>query len=222
MKRTLGTAVLVALGAGVTGEALADSVADRPYVSDARNDVARSGFGLCWHTGYWTPAAAAADAAGCACDRDLLSTETCEAPVAKPAPLPAAVRNCDFTVSLRADQVFEFNTSALRPTAAAALDRDVVSRLATCAEVKFVGVTGHSDRLGDPSYNQKLSERRADVVKAYLVRKGVREDVIDTMGAGKTQPVPGVSCPDGLSRQKMIACLAPNRRAVIEVRGPAK
>jgi OOP family OmpA-OmpF porin len=57
------------------------------YVIDQRGEVVMSGAGLCWRTGFWTPAAAANDPAGCKCDKDLLPKEVCE-----PAPRPLPCR----------------------------------------------------------------------------------------------------------------------------------
>ena len=197
--------------------------ADRVYVIDQRAEVARSGFGLCWRTGYWTPAAAANDVAGCACDKDLLPKEKCAPPAPKPMPAAApAPKKCDFTAVLKDDQTFDYNKSTLKKAAAAELDKGVIAKLSSCASVNLMLVTGHTDRLGSQTYNQKLSEKRANAVKAYLVKKGVKADLIETMGAGKTQPVPGVKCDDKLPKKKLIACLAPNRRTVVEVKGPAK
>ena len=81
-------------------------------------------------------------------------------------------------------------------------------------------VTGHTDRIGTQAYNQKLSERRADAVRDYLVSKGVAKDKIETLGMGKTQPLPGVSC-NQKAMKELIACLAPNRRVEVEVKGEA-
>ena len=64
------------------------------------------------------------------------------------------------------------------------------------------------------------ADKRADAVRAYLVSRGVDAEVIDTMGAGKTQPIK--SCDDKLGRKKLIECLAPNRRVTVDVKGPAK
>ena len=209
------------------GVAQAQTVEGRAYVTDSRNEVARSGFGLCWRTGYWTPAAAANDAAGCACDMDLMPKAKCEPVAATPAapvaaaPAAAAPKKCDFTATLKDDQTFAFGKATLKPAALKQLDNEVIAKLANCAEVKLVLVTGHTDRIGSQQANQKLSEKRADAVKAYLQKKGVKAD-IETMGAGKTQAVPGVSCDDKLPKKKLIACLAPNRRTVVEVQGPAK
>ena len=204
-----------------TGAVQAQAAADRVYVIDSRGEVAKSGFGLCWRTGYWTPAGAANDAAGCACDKDLMPKEKCEPAAAKPV-AAAGPKKCDFTYIQKDDLVFEFNKATIKPGALQKLDKEVIDKLSTCAEVKLVLITGHTDRLGSHQYNQKLSEKRADAAKAYLIKKGVKADVISTMGAGKTQAVPGVSCDDKLPRKKLIECLAPNRRTVVEVQGPAK
>ena len=80
----------------------------------------------------------------------------------------------------------------------------------------YIIVNGHADRLGSPQYNQQLSEKRAEAVRAYLVSKGVDASGIETLGFGKTLPVK--SCPDQ-ERKALIECLAPNRRVVVEVQG---
>ena len=87
-------------------------------------------------------------------------------------------------------------------------------------KLELVLVTGHTDRIGTQQYNQKLSERRADAVRDYLVSKGVPRDRIETLGMGKTQPVPGVVCTQ-TNMKALIACLAPNRRVEVEVKGEA-
>ncbi len=206
---------------------LQDSI--KGYAVDQRGVVVRSGFGLCWRTNSWTPAMAISE-----CDPDLVKkAEPKPVPVAKPVetppaapvapPPPPVAKKCDFSTTLTSDETFTFNKSVLTPTAKAKLDKDVLGKLGTCASVRLVMITGHTDRLGSAQYNQKLSEKRADAVKSYLVSKGVDANVTDTMGAGKTQPAQGVpKCADDLARKKMIECLAPNRRVVVEVKGPAK
>lgn len=222
MNSRIITALLATVGLfAAAGVAQAQTANDRVYVIDSRNEVAKSGFGLCWRTGYWTPAAAANDAAGCACDKDLMPKAKCEPAVAAAPAKPAAPKKCDFSATLKDDQTFAFGKATLKPAALAQIDKEVLAKLANCAEVKLVLVTGHTDRIGSQQANQKLSEKRADAVKAYLQKKGVKAN-IDTMGAGKTQAVPGVSCDDKLPRKKLIDCLAPNRRTVVEVQGPAK
>lgn len=204
---------------------LTDSI--KGYAVDQRGVVVRSGFGLCWRTNSWTPAMAISE-----CDPDLVKKEEPKrVAVAKPvetkpaAPVapPPAAKKCDFSATLTSDETFTFNKAVLTLAAKAKLDKEVVGKLGTCAAVRLVMITGHTDRLGSAQYNQKLSEKRADAVKGYLVGKGVDAKVTETMGAGKTQPAQGVpKCADNLPRKKMIECLAPNRRVVVEVKGPAK
>jgi OOP family OmpA-OmpF porin len=137
-----------------------------------------------------------------------------------PTAAPAAPKRCDASVTFQKDETFAFDRYALTPAAKARLDRDAIGRLATCASVEAVVVEGHADRIGSQQYNQKLSERRADSVKAYLVSKGADRNRIETIGMGKT--VPAKFCPDSNKRADLIACLAPNRRAIISIKGPAK
>jgi len=142
------------------------------------------------------------------------------APAPAPAPAPAAARRCDATMTLQNDEVFAFNKADVNPAARARLDRDVIAKLAGCARIESVVIEGHADRIGSQQYNQKLSERRADAVRAYLVSKGVQRDRIETIGMGKT--VPAKFCPDIKDRAKLIACLAPNRRAIASIKGTAR
>ncbi|MGC2517930.1 MAG: OmpA family protein, partial [Burkholderiales bacterium] len=138
-----------------------------------------------------------------------------------PAPTPvAAPRRCDAAVTLQNEEVFPFNKAELTPAAKARLDRDVIGRLATCARVEAVIIEGHADRIGGQQYNQKLSEKRAGSVQAYLVSKGTNPNEIETLGMGKT--VPAKFCPDSKNRKELIACLAPNRRAIITIKGTGK
>ncbi len=142
-------------------------------------------------------------------------------PPPPPAPAPAAAaRRCDAAVTFQNEEVFAFMKSELTQAARARLDRDVVAKLASCASVEAVVVEGHTDRMGSHKYNQKLSERRAESVKAYLVSKGTDADKIETLGMGKT--VPAKFCPDIKGRSELIACLAPNRRAIVSIKGPGR
>jgi OOP family OmpA-OmpF porin len=138
-----------------------------------------------------------------------------------PAPAPAAApKRCDATVTLHNEEVFPFSKSELTQAAKARLDRDVIAKLVTCSQIEAVVIEGHTDRLGSHQYNQKLSERRAESVKTYLVTKGTDSDKIETLGMGKT--VPAKFCPDIKGRSELIACLAPNRRAIVSIKGPGR
>jgi OOP family OmpA-OmpF porin len=148
-----------------------------------------------------------------------------EPPAPPPAPKPAAAapaapKRCDASVTFQKDETFAFDRYVLTAAAKQRLDTDVVGKLGTCASVEAVVVEGHADRIGSQQYNQKLSERRADTVKAYLVSRGTDSAKIETIGMGKT--VPAKFCPDIKDRKELIACLAPNRRAIISIKGPAR
>ena len=146
------------------------------------------------------------------------------APSAPTAPsvaaAPAAPKRCDGTVTLQSDELFAFNSATLSGSARSRVETEVVNRLAQCANVEVVIVTGHTDRIGSQQYNLKLSERRAAAVTRSLTGKGVPAAKIETMGMGKTAPAK--FCPDSRSQKELIACLAPNRRVTVEVKGPAK
>ena len=101
------------------------------------------------------------------------------------------------------------------------LDEEVVAKMKQYPEVEVVLVTGHADRIGKEAYNQKLSERRADAVKSYLVSQGVDAKRIETAAKGESEPV--VSCSDIKGKEsgknkKLVECLQPNRRVMVEVR----
>lgn len=211
----------------VASSALAQTVTDiqanttkSAYVQDGRGVISRNPFGLCWRTGYWTPADAVPG-----CDGELAppvakaTAPAIAAPAPAPAPVPAPPKRCDFAVTLSSDQTFTFNQATMNSAAKKRIDEEVLSKLGSCGKVDLVLVTGHTDRLGSQQYNQKLSEKRADAVAGYLKSKGVTAEV-DTMGAGKTQSIK--ACDDKLPRKQLIECLSPNRRVVIEVRGLAK
>jgi len=224
MKALRFAAALALLGSLHVADASAQG-----YLTDTRGAVAKSGFGLCWRTSAWTPAMATAE-----CDPGLVP-KPAPAPVAPaqaprpaapaPAPKPAVPaaakpKRCDATVTLQNDQVFVFNKADLTAAAKARLEKDVIGQLRTCSTIEAVIVEGHTDRLGSQQYNQKLSERRAESVKRYLVARGVDPAQVETLGMGKT--VPAKFCPSAKNRKELIACLAPNRRAIITIKGAGK
>lgn len=226
-KSALCLALATSLSTSISASAQStDIMAQKPYsayVQDGRGVVARNPWGLCWRTGYWTPADALPG-----CDAPLTpKAEPKAEPVAQIAPPPPAApvapppppKRCDFSATFTNDQTFAFNKSVLSKTAKERIDAEVLPKLNTCAKVDLIIVTGHADRIGSQQYNQKLSEKRADAVAAYLKSKGV-DTTIETLGMGKTQSIQ--SCDDKLPRKKLIECLTPNRRVVIEGRGLAK
>jgi OmpA-OmpF porin, OOP family len=137
-------------------------------------------------------------------------------PVAKPEPKPEPPKKPAVT-NLASTELFEFNKAVLTKEARAKLDSEVIAKLGDLRDVRYIIVNGHADRLGSPQYNQKLSEQRAEAVRAYLVSKGVDASKVETLGFGKTLPIK--ACPDQKERKGLIECLSPNRRVVVEVQG---
>ncbi len=190
------------------------------YLVDTRGNVAKSGFGLCWHTGYWTPALAIEE-----CDPDLVKKAMAPAPAPQqlaavappppPAPKPAAAK-----VKLNADTLFDFDKAVLRPAGKEALDDFYAKTRDINPEV--ITAVGHADRFGTNAYNQNLSERRAMAVKTYLMGKGIADNRVYTEGKGETQPVTKADECKGPKSAKVIACLQPDRRVEIEVVGTRK
>ena len=104
--------------------------------------------------------------------------------------------------------LFHFNSSALKPESRAVLNA-LISQLAN-TKLDAVRIQGYTDRLGSTTYNQALSEKRAEVVKNYIVSKGIPEQIVQTSGMGSSHSI--VECADG---ENVIPCLAPNRRSEI-------
>ena len=196
---------------------------NRVYVIDGRGEVATTNFGLCVRTGFWTPAGAAADPAGCKCDKDLIAKEVCEP---KTAAAPAAAPKAPSTkpagekITVAADALFDFNKATLRPEGKKKLDEVVTKSKGLNLEV--VIAVGHADRIGSAAYNQKLSEKRAASVKDYVVSKGIPANRVYTEGKGSKQPVTKPGQCKGPKSAKVIACLQPDRRVDIEIIGTAK
>ncbi len=138
---------------------------------------------------------------------------------AAPAPMPMHVPMMQrFTLST--DTLFGFNKSTLQPGGEAKLD-ELANQLRQ-VNIERITDTGHADRFGSQEFNQKLSESRAETVKAYLVSKGIQSDRIAAAGRGESQPVTNSDDCKGAATAKVIACLAPDRRVDIEVVGTSK
>jgi OOP family OmpA-OmpF porin len=142
------------------------------------------------------------------------------APAAAPAPKPEARPAAPAkpaVVNLASTELFEFNKATLTKEARVKLDAEVIAKIRDLGTIRYINVNGHADRLGSAPYNQKLSERRANAVRAYLVSKGADAAKVETFGFGKTMPVK--ACPDQKDRKGLIECLAPNRRVAVEIQG---
>jgi OOP family OmpA-OmpF porin len=127
-------------------------------------------------------------------------------PEPKPAPKPVAEK-----VTFASDVLFDFDKATLRPEGRAKLD-DLASKMKGM-NLEVVIAMGHTDSVGPDAYNQKLSLRRAEAVKAYLVSKGIEANRVYTEGKGEKQPVASNKTKDGRAK---------NRRGEIEVIGTRK
>ncbi|HWQ40152.1 MAG TPA: OmpA family protein [Burkholderiales bacterium] len=134
-----------------------------------------------------------------------------QAPAAKPPAIQPVI------VSFEAEPLFSFDKFNIRPDQRAKLD-DLVAQL-NGTEYESVSVTGHADRIGTDQYNRRLSERRANSVKAYLVRKGVPAAKIITAAMGESQPVTSNEDCKGKRGRALIACYQPDRRVEVTVTG---
>ena len=158
--------------------------------------------GDCWRNSVWTPATA-----GEGCGKAVAAAPT--APAATPAeakPVVAAEK-----ITLQADAYFDFDKSTLKAEGKAKLD-ELAGKLGM-VNVETIVATGHTDSVGADAYNQSLSVRRANAVKAYLVSKGVAAERVLVEGKGETQPVASNATKDGRAQ---------NRRVVVEVVGVKK
>ncbi len=163
---------------------------------------------LCWRDANWTPATAAAG-----CDGAIVAPKAAPAaaaPAAAPkaaparAPAPAAATK----VTYAADAFFDFDKAVLKTEGKAKLD-DLVGKVKGI-NLEVIIAVGHTDSVGADAYNQKLSVRRAEAVKAYLVSKGIEKNRVYTEGKGEKQPVADNKTKEGRAK---------NLRVEIEVVG---
>jgi len=226
MKRTLrNLTILFALSSMSPVAFAADTTSKKGYLTDSQNEVVKSNFGLCWHTSFWTPADAIDG-----CDGMLKKAATA-VPLVTPLPGPAPAPYVDTTpspgadtpahaataipsskkITFEADTFFDFDKSVLKPAGKTRLS-DLASKLQGI-DIEVVVATGHTDSVGSDAYNIKLSMRRANAVKAFLISKGIPANRIFTSGKGESSPVASNKTREGRAK---------NRRVEVEVVGSAK
>jgi OmpA-OmpF porin, OOP family len=138
-----------------------------------------------------------------------VETTPAPAPVVVPPPPPPPVMR---KYTLSASELFAFNSARLGPNQPR-LD-EVASTMQANPDIASVTIVGYTDRIGSRPYNQKLSQERANSVKAYLESKGVSATRLTAVGKGEADPV--VECKGEKKRPALIKCLEPNRRVEIE------
>ena len=167
---------------------------------------------LCWRDAYWTPATAAKGCDGAivaqAAAAPAPAPAATPAPAAAPKPAPAPQPPAATKVTYAADAFFDFDKSVLKPEGRAKLD-DLVGKIKGI-NLEVIIAVGHTDSVGSDAYNQRLSVRRSEAVKAYLVSKGIERNRVYTEGKGEKQPVADNKTAEGRAK---------NRRVEIEVVG---
>ncbi|MBA4108328.1 MAG: hypothetical protein C0487_01865 [Leptothrix sp. (in: Bacteria)] len=164
---------------------------------------------LCWRNNFWTPETGIQGCDGVPPPPAAPVAASAPAPAAAPAPavVPVPAPQTE-KVSFAADAFFDFDKAVLKPEGKAKLD-DLADKVKGL-NLEVIIAVGHTDSKGSDAYNQKLSVRRADAVKAYLTTKGFEASRVYTEGKGEAQPV---------ADNKSDAGRAKNRRVEIEVVG---
>ena len=183
-------------------------------------DVWKNSSGECWRNSAWTPATAAKGCDGALAPAPAPAPAPAAAPAPAPAPAaapapaprppapPAPAPAAATKVTYAADAFFDFDKAVLKPEGKAKLD-DLVGKI-KAINLEVIIAVGHTDSVGADAYNQKLSVRRSEAVKAYLVTKGIEKNRVYTEGKGEKQPVADNKTPEGRAK---------NRRVEIEVVG---
>jgi OOP family OmpA-OmpF porin len=172
----------------------------------------------------WLLIVALAFAAGCATEPSQPEPKPAPPPAPKPAPppppkpateapkaAPEKPKPVAEKVTFAADVLFDFDKAVIKPEGKSKLDD--ISNKVRGINLEVVIAIGHADSVGSDAYNQRLSVRRAESVKAYLVSKGIETNRVYTEGKGEKQPVADNKSRDGRAK---------NRRVELEVIGTRK
>lgn len=220
-------AVVCALAFSVfstTSVAQPRDIDEKALLLDTRGAPVMNASGLCWHTAYgpaplWTSGCHAAVPTPVAqyvapAPQPIAQPMAAPAPVivAAVAPLPVYEK-----VAFDANVLFDSNKSELRPAGRATLDQFIekISGL----ESQSVMAIGYADRMGTDASNQLLSEQRVNIVKSYLVSRGVAANRVQTSAWGETRPTTyAAECKDA-NNARNVACMQPDRHVFIEISG---
>jgi OmpA-OmpF porin, OOP family len=208
------------------------------YVDSGAGPIVLSGVGACVMSGVWTPALAASAEACKQCTPDLCPKPPAPPPPPKPAPKPEVkpepkpevkpappAKPTPVNIELKIElQGIETNKTELsadnKKELDVFLDKEMANLKTPGSTIGAMIISGHSDKLGSEKYNKTLSEKRALLVKDYVVSKGIDPKVIFWEGNGSKKPIPVTKfCTNKMPRKQLIECLAPNRRVTVEVVG---
>jgi len=205
MKKTIQLALIAAIASFAGQAALAHSVSkvSSGYAGDTHGLVLTNTSGNCVRTSSWNK-----DMATAGCDADLLPKMAAISPEPAPAAKPVLTPKIE-KITLREDALFDNSKATLRPQGMAELDTLVTRINDKGVSLEEIYVSGHASSTGPENFNQILSERRAEAVKAYLAQKGIDPARIFAQGFGESKPIASNATADGRAQ---------NRRVEVEIR----
>lgn len=145
-----------------------------------------------------------------------------EARASKNVPEIAPVVTAMITIekfTFATDALFQFDKAGVEQMVAGGQRKlgALAAALKGWKSIEQIEITGHTDRLGKDEYNNRLSLRRAENVRDFLIARDLPDGKISAGGQGETEPI--VHCNGTKKDIGLIACLQPNRRVEIAVRG---
>lgn len=194
---------LLVLGMGLSaGTAMAHDVT---VWSDSAGNTVTDGDGHCLHTINWKSGDECPAAGSAAVSKAPVAPVKAEAPApvtkrTEPVKTTPAPRFRE--LSLESGASFELGGSTLSAEGKAAV-AELLSKFEG-ENIKQVIVEGHTDDRGDSAFNQQLSEKRANAVKAELVANGVAAEVIQTTGFGEDRPIADNSTREGRAKNRRV------------------
>lgn len=198
----LTTALLLVAGSALA----ADETLWPAYLRASDGTVVHNNFGECWGLGAnhvtRNPTPECGQVAPVVAPEPVVVPEPV---VAAPEPIAAATPTpAHAAITLSADTLFDFDKSVVKPKGRVAIDNELqhTTLAGGAVGVKHVKVVGHTDSVGTAAYNQKLSMRRANAVKAYLVTKGVPVELISVEGHGLREPIASNDTAEGRAQNR--------------------
>lgn len=182
--------------------------ANAGYLGDRTGHLVTDRWGRCVKTRAWTRALALRE-----CDPRYFVKKPEPPKPAPPPPPPPKPQPMFKTVTLTGGALFGHDKSSLQPEGRRALDA-LADQLRSMARIGTIHVVGYTDSQGTEQYNQKLSERRANTVRDYLISKGIPADRIDASGRGESDPVASNATREGRAKNRRVEITIEAQRRV--------
>lgn len=194
LNRRFAASIIVAAALATTTSAgAADTQTPAGYLGSGSGGPVKDSSDDCVKTSGWskdTP-----------CAKPPAPVEEARAPAPVPPPAPPSKH-----ITLSASTLFGFDKATLTPEGKAAIKKEVDDwRDRYETEKVRITLTGYTDSVGSDTYNQRLSERRADAVRDYLVKDlGLNPDHITASGKGKADPVASNATREGRAENRRV------------------